>query len=144
MCEKRLETVKTALSRLPRWILTILTTLLILWLTLSPDPFGGHSPGLFPGSDKVAHLLMFGFLTAMALTDKARQTGWRLLRWAGVAGVASAAAVFGALIEVAQLLMGMGRGFEYADMAADAIGVALSAAGWWMLQPRLCGPPDSR
>ncbi len=66
-------------SKLPPWILSILTVALILWLTLAPDPLGDDSPRLFPGADKVAHAIMFGFLTVVQLLDRQRRQEWKRL-----------------------------------------------------------------
>jgi VanZ family protein len=129
-----MEKLRAALSRLPQWVLTAATTLLILWLTLAPDPLGDDAPTLFPGADKIVHAIMFGFLTTMILLDTERKRGWIQLPAVRIVSAAVASALLGALIEVAQLEMEMGRGFEWADMAADATGAALCGCGWKMLQ----------
>ena len=41
-----MEKLRAALSRLPQWVFTAATTLLILWLTLAPDPLGDDAPTL--------------------------------------------------------------------------------------------------
>ena len=71
-----MEKLRAALSRLPQWVFTAATTLLILWLTLAPDPLGDDAPTLFPGADKIVHAIMFGFLTTMILLDTERKRGW--------------------------------------------------------------------
>lgn len=129
-----MEKFRNALSKLPSWLLTILTTLLILWLTLAPDPLGDDSPTLFPGADKVVHALMFGFLTVMLLLDKERRNGWHKLgnRFIWLSAVSSS--LFGIVIEFLQLAMAMGRGFEYTDMVADITGSVICAYGWSLFQ----------
>lgn len=133
-----MEKIKKILTLLPPWILTVLTTALILWLTLSPQPLGPEPPALFPGADKIAHALMFGFLTAMVCLDMQRSRGWRRLKPTATVVAATAASVFGIAIEVAQLAMAMGRGFEVADMVADAAGAFATAWGWNLLQGYWC------
>jgi hypothetical protein len=68
------------------------------------------------GSDKLKHLLAFGLLafwfgSIMVRTD---------LPWVGLSVVA-----IGALIEVLQGVMGLGRDPEWLDLVADALGAAL-------------------
>ncbi len=121
------------LAGIPAALLSMLTTLLILWLTLSPDPLGPDSPRLFPGADKVAHALMFGFLTVMILLDYVRKTQWRPVKPRIVVGAAACSTILGCIIEVVQREMAMGRGFEYTDMLADFIGAAICAVGWIMV-----------
>ena len=129
-----MEKIRATISKLPGWILTAATTLLILWLTLAPNPLGDDAPTLFPGADKVVHALMFGFLVTMILLDRERKDGWLPVKDAWIVGSVAASALLGAAIEVAQLLMGVGRGFEWADMGADAIGASICGYGWRQLQ----------
>ena len=126
--------IKGFLAVLPAWLLTGITVAVILWLTLAPDPLGDDAPHLFPGSDKVAHAIMFGYLTVMVLLDRQRTSGWRRLRARFVWSCAIGAAIFGILIEFMQLAMAMGRGFELADMAADCAGAAICALLWLRCQ----------
>ena len=128
--------IKELLSRMPKWIFTVLTVLLILWLTLAPDPLGDDSPELFPGADKIVHAIMFGFLTVMILLDRERKGDWTTLGkpFIAIAGISSAA--LGIIIEFIQRAMDMGRGFEVADMIADCVGSFLCAVLWMWLQPR--------
>lgn len=107
-----------------------MTVASILWLTLAPDPLGDDAPRLFPGADKVAHAIMFGFLTAMVLLDRQRKNGWAPVSAPSAWGAAAFSTALGVAIEVAQLMMALGRGFEVADMAADAAGAALCALIW--------------
>lgn len=126
------------LTAFPAGAFSVLSVLLILWLTLSPDPLGENSPRLFPGADKVAHFLMFGFLTAMFAFDRTRRNGWRPVSRSFIIRAAVASTVLGCLIEVAQLKMELGRGFEYTDMVADFVGATVCALGWlYVVNPLL-------
>lgn len=126
--------IKTTLTRFPMWIFTILTVLLILWLTLAPDPLGDDSPELFPGADKIVHAIMFGFLTVMILLDRQRKSGWKRVSVKFITLAAISTAAFGIAIEFIQKAMDMGRGFEVADMIADCTGVAICAFLWAKFQ----------
>lgn len=126
--------IKEILTRLPAWILSMFTIMLILWLTLAPDPLGDETPMLFPGADKVVHALMFGSLTVMLLLDKERKSEWQLVSRSFISIVAVAVVGFGIAIEFIQRAMEMGRGFEVTDMIADCLGVALCAFGWAKFQ----------
>lgn len=129
-----MDKAKAFLTALPSWLLSLLTVVLILWLTLVPDPLGDDAPRLFPGADKVVHAIMFGFLTVMILLDRQRKKSWTPLSPPFVWMSALFSAMLGIAIEVAQLEMKLGRGFEVADMVADTIGAALCAAIWLRLQ----------
>lgn len=126
--------IKKKLTVIPACAFTIVTILLILWLTLVPDPLGDDAPQLFEGADKVVHSIMFGFLTVMILLDRQRKTGWKTLKAGYVAVVAACSSLFGIGVEFAQLSMQLGRGFEISDMIADTLGAALCGFLWLRLQ----------
>jgi len=89
--------------------------LLVTWLCLRPSV---GSQQWFPHADKVQHAAAFLALGGLllALVERARY-----------AAVCLALLVFGGAIEVAQYLMPYGRSAEWADLAADGLGVLLAA-----------------
>lgn len=129
-----MDKIRNLLSRFPGWLFTVLTILIILWLTLMPDPLGDDAPSLFPGADKLVHAIMFGFLTTMIMLDRQRRNRWKELGGKFIIASALISSLFGILIEVLQLEMDMGRGFEVADMVADAVGSFLFAWCWKIFQ----------
>lgn len=129
-----MDKIRNTLSRFPGWLFTVFTILLILWLTLVPDPFGDDAPSLFPGADKLVHAIMFGFLTTVIMLDRQRSDGWKTLKGKFIIASALIASLLGILIEVLQLEMDMGRGFEVADMVADVAGSFLCAWCWKIFQ----------
>lgn len=126
---------KCFLAGLPKWCLSGLATVAILWLTLSAAPFGEHGPSLFEGADKVVHGLMFGGLAAAMLLDWQRVRGWRRAGWQRASGYGVCSSAVGICIEFVQRAMGLGRGFEVADMVADSCGSAIVVILWLLLQP---------
>ena len=125
-----MKSLKHGLRLLPAWILTGITTLGILWLTLAPKPLGNEEIELFPGADKVAHALMFGFLTLTVLVDLARGRSFAKVKpWETLLS-AVIVTLFGALIEVLQRAMALGRTFDWFDILADGTGAFLVAIIW--------------
>lgn len=87
--------------------------LLITWLCLRPSAGGDQ---WFPGADKFQHAAAFLGLAGLLLA---------LVERRHYAALCAGLVVFGGAIEVAQYLMPYGRSAEWADLAADALGVAL-------------------
>ena len=89
--------------------------LLITWLCLRPSSGGDQ---WFPYADKFQHAAAFLALGGLllALAERARY-----------AAVCAALLAFGGAIEVAQYLMPYGRSAEWADLAADGLGILLAA-----------------
>jgi len=89
--------------------------LLVTWLCLRPSAGGDQ---WFPHADKFQHAAAFLGLGGLLLALFER-------RHYAVACVALL--VFGGAIEVAQYLMPYGRSAEWADLAADGLGIVLAA-----------------
>lgn len=123
-------------------LLTGITVAAILWLTLSPRPFGSMHTPFFPGADKVVHGLMFGFLVAMLALDNIRKNRFRPLSAMMLIIYALVSSLLGVAIEFLQDWLQTGRAFELTDMAADATGAFAVAAAWYFLQHKLTQKND--
>ena len=115
---------------LPAWIMSEITLVIILWLTLAPDPLGKEEIPIFPGADKIVHGLMFGFLTFVILLDWARGRDFASVRGPVCLAAALFSTAVGTGIEFLQRSMHMGRSFEIWDMVADAIGSFTVGSAW--------------
>lgn len=97
------------------WVLALAATVAV---SLLPAPYLGQAPS---GSDKLGHLLAYALLSAYAVQ---LFPGWRA-RGAAAAGLV----LLGVAIEVAQGTLVPGwRSMEFADVLANAAGVALGLA----------------
>lgn len=122
-----MERIRRSLSAVPSWLFTVIVFLAIIWLTLAPKPLGEEMPPLFEGADKIAHAIMFGGFSIVMLLDWQRKHSWKPVYVRRVIAVALISSLLGAIIEVLQTSMGMGRGFEYGDIIADTVGAFLFA-----------------
>lgn len=96
-----------------------LTARLLFWAALAFALFMAtqpQPPNLIDATDKVQHMLAFGVLTLLLTVGHLRLPAWR---------IAVAMALFGALIELIQLLIPeLGRTADIADWFADMAAVA--------------------
>lgn len=115
---------------------SLLTALAILWLTLAPDPVPSATPKLFPGQDKVVHALMF-FVWTLLICRDLRAVDRKPRPW--IAAMATTAV--GAIIEVLQWAMDLGRSAEWLDLAADALGAFAAAAVFHSLTKQSLSSP---
>ena len=130
------------IGKIPTGLLTGVILALILWLTLAPHPTGDMKLPLFPGADKIVHLLMFGFLTFVALLETMKRKKWAMLSLVTIAVISILAALLGIGIELLQRAMGLGRSFEILDILADTAG-AIGAGGVWAIGQKAIAKPDS-
>ncbi|WP_295728355.1 VanZ family protein [uncultured Muribaculum sp.] len=118
---------------LPAWTLSIVCFLAIAYLTLWPDPLQGRRIELFEGADKVVHaIMMMGMMLCMGLDALRKKAAHRfddsVRAPKGLLTVYMLIVVlFGGAIELLQGAMGLGRGEDWADFGADAVGAAV---GW--------------
>ncbi len=115
------------LNRIPPMLPTIVVTIVILYLTLYPDPVPSDMMPLFPYADKVVHLLMFLGMGGCLLFDLGRidkiVVGLKLLICCVLI-----ASLFGGLIELLQGMMAMGRSCDVYDWLADSVGAIVGVA----------------
>jgi aminopeptidase YwaD len=118
----------TAMKTLPQRLpgpLTLLWVAVMLVLTLTPAQEMPRTPTWhFLSFDTAAHAGVFAVLAGLAWLWARQQP--RLRHPAGL--VLAASVAFGALIEVLQYTMQLGRHAEWTDLLSDAIGAALGLA----------------
>lgn len=111
-----------------RWRVLLLALMAVVsWFAFMPQ---SASPNLLPWGDKVQHLLAFAALSAAAML--AGPPTWR-----HATQVAAALLLYGLFIEGVQMSL-PGRVAEWADVLADAAGIALgqTVGIWWRTRPR--------
>lgn len=132
------------LHLIPPFVLSTIAFLSILYVTLIPKPLPDIEINLFIGFDKLAHFLMMYGLTGLLCFDILRiQTSPGDFRMPTklIYFIAISTICFGAIIELMQHCMGIGRGAELADLIADTTGTLAALAtvkfawrhvvGWW-------------
>ena len=102
-------------------MLSVVVLIAILCLTLDGDAMGVEV-GLFEGSDKVAHAIMFTGLSVVLCLDLQRADWSHSISWTRSVLVFVVASIIGVAVEFMQLYMPTGRSFEVEDMIADAVG----------------------
>lgn len=119
-----LHKIEQLLLKMPRWVWSGVYFALICYLTLVPKPLPDTGIRFWKHTDKVVHALMFGAMYVCLYLDiwrGGKPQAWR--RWLLTLPVAA----FGALIEVLQQAMAMGRGGDVFDFLADSVGIFLAA-----------------
>lgn len=114
--------MKKLLFKIPPFVATVIVMGLVAYLTLFPDPVPAMPLMMFPYADKVVHFLMFFAVSACWLFDSGR-----VMRGAMVVSIA-VSTLYGGLIELLQMWMGMGRSADWFDFVADFFGVVAGVA----------------
>jgi VanZ family protein len=111
------------LAKLPQGVrvaIYALACLILLYLTLAP---GEDVPGEGLIWDKAEHAISWAVLTGAGLLLSTHR------RWV----IPVFAFIFGAVIEVLQATMGLGRDGDWHDLAADTVGIAVAWVVWRLL-----------
>lgn len=110
-----------------RFLPSLIVVALLAYLTLHPDPVPPKPLFYWEGIDKMVHALMFGGLTVVLLSDSFRGRRINPFAWILIVLVGMAA---GAIIELLQREMGLGRTADRNDFIADAMGVLFASLAW--------------
>lgn len=120
-----MKAIRKFVAVVPPWCFSIFIVAVIGYLTLVPKPLPDTDIQLFEGADKVVHAIMFGGLAWALCLDYARRHSLQSLSAGVLCLFASLSINFGALIEFLQDYMQLGRGCDFWDFVADAVGVVL-------------------
>lgn len=105
---------------------SLLTLAVVLYATLYPDPLDDNTMPPIPHLDKLIHAVMMGGLYGAIVFDTQRADRSKSLSRAFLIAAAVGVIAFGALDEVAQTAMGLGRSGDGLDFVADFVGVAVA------------------
>ena len=127
--------MKQFLKSLPVGIPSAIIIILVTYLSLSSDPFHTKDIPLFPGADKLAHVIMYMAVAGVFILDYAKHILPHHAKINVELALAVSASLLGLLLEIAQLVMRNGRGYEFWDWIADTVGAlaALLIVRWWFM-----------
>ncbi len=86
--------------------------------------------------DTAAHAFVFGVLAVLGTFSVGRQQRWPWLRRHAFGAVFWFSVALGALVELLQMSMSLGRHGEGSDLLSDALGVAAGTALMWATRRR--------
>ena len=117
--------MKKLLLYLPAIICSVLIPMLSL-MSIRECPYAAKLH--FDGMDKVIHLLMYAALTSLWIhpIPAAKRSRPFIM-----AGVALAAGLYGALMEICQFLLKTNRTMDPFDALANLVGALIAAAGFY-------------
>jgi len=113
----------------------LLWTMVILVLTLTPAQEMPKTPEWqLLSFDTAAHAFVFGVLSFTAYISASRQPRFPALRQHALVLVAVGCTLLGALIEVLQMTMQLGRHGEWSDLLSDTIGTLAGLGAAWLIR----------
>ena len=113
--------------------ITIIWSLVIVWLSLYPFETNRQGIAAVPNADKLVHVSMY-FILSMLIAWNVRlkiPLASNTILWAIFT------MLYGTIIEVFQGYMGLGRSFEFLDILANSAGVILGLTGYFILKNKL-------
>ena len=113
------------IEKMPKGLLSIATMMLIAYLSLDSDPFDAHRIRLFEGADKVAHCIMYCFLSLAIMMDVAKIKKSKRSDSSVLCLCAIASFAYSVAMEYLQGMMNQGRSASMGDVVANMIGVIL-------------------
>ncbi|OWP64987.1 VanZ family protein [Hymenobacter amundsenii] len=86
--------------------------------------------------DTAAHAFVFGVLAVLGTFSARRQQRWPWLHRHAFGAVFGFSVALGALVEILQMRMALGRHGEWSDLLSDALGVAAGTLLIWATRHR--------
>ncbi|MBR6282913.1 MAG: VanZ family protein [Muribaculaceae bacterium] len=121
--------MKSIYRILPPGLTSLLVIAAIAYLSLSSDPMGASHMHLFPGSDKVAHFLMYFFAAQAFICDYARLCLPHHTKLNVELALTTCAMLLGLIMEVGQLTLCETRSFDSLDIVSNCLG-AIAGFMW--------------
>lgn len=118
--------MKQLLKSLPTGFLSVIAIIVVVYLSLTPDPLGQVDFFPFAGADKVAHFLLYFFATVLFLTDYAKYKSPHHTKLNQELMFTCSAMLLGLLMEIGQLALSNGREYDSADIIANCLGAAIA------------------
>ena len=117
--------IKRLVEKMPKGLMSIMTILLITYLSLDDNPFDANDVRLFEGMDKVVHCIMYWFLALILMIDWTKIKNYIKISAVSMWVCVAIAFAFSALMEYLQDAMGLGRAASWADALANFTGTIL-------------------
>ncbi len=117
--------MKKFFKKIPTGVLTLLTLILICYVSLDDNPFDVNDVQLFYGADKVVHAIMYGFLTMVMIYEMTKGLYFFKPNWQLYICLIAFNCLFSTLIESLQELMDLGRCYDIYDIIANCSGVII-------------------
>ncbi|WP_084539145.1 VanZ family protein [Hymenobacter daecheongensis] len=116
-------------------VLPLAWAALVLVLTLTPAQDMPHTPPWeLVSFDTAAHAFVFWVLAVLSYFSARRQRRFPRVRQHAFALVLLSGLAFGALIELLQMRMALGRHGEWSDVISDGIGTGAGLLSMWALR----------
>ena len=127
--------MRKLIKAIPAGIPTVLVVALIAYLSLAPNPFDINKLPLFPGADKLEHIVMYFGATTIFLLDYAKKRLPHHTKTNLELAITAGAMVFGFVMEIMQLIMRMGRSYDMLDVVSNCLGAAIAyvVMRYWLM-----------
>lgn len=117
--------MKKFLKKIPSGVLSLVTLILICYVSLDDNPFEVNRIQLFYGADKVIHAIMYGFLTMVMIYEVTKYYFFFKPDWESYAFIIVINCLISILIELIQEVMEIGRHYDMYDIIANCSGVII-------------------
>lgn len=117
--------MKKFFKLLPVGLVSFIATAFVAYMSLSVNPMDVNDLPLFPGADKIAHIILYYFLTLAYIFDYSNHIYPHHIKLNIELALCASAFVLGVLMEAGQGFLDMGRSMSFYDGIANLVGVLL-------------------
>lgn len=126
---------KRFLTSFPSWTFSILWTVVMIWINLTPNPLIDSNLSARHPFDKVGHFLVAGILAVVIMFDYQRRNRWKPLSPLNILICAGVAMCVSTTMELMQISTFFMRVYEGWDLVSQISGVLIFSLLYFVCQP---------
>lgn len=119
------KSMKKFINKIPSGLLSLITFVVIIYVSLDNNPFEINRVQLFEGADKIIHALMYGFFVMVMIYESSKYLYFEESDFISYILLFMMAFLFSVAMELLQELMEIGRHMDIYDIIANTSGIIL-------------------
>lgn len=119
--------MKKFINKIPSGLLSLITFVVIIYVSLDNNPFEINQVQLFEGADKIIHALMYGFLVMVMIYESSKFLYFEEPDFISYILLIMMSFLFSVSMELLQEIMEIGRHMDIYDIIANLSGIIIGS-----------------
>lgn len=119
--------MKKFINKIPSGLLSLITFVVIIYVSLDNNPFEINQVQLFEGADKIIHALMYGFLVMVMIYESSKFLYFEEPDFISYILLIMMSFLFSVSMELLQEIMEIGRHMDIYDIIANLRGIIIGS-----------------
>lgn len=121
------KSMKKFINKIPSGLLSLITFVVIIYVSLDNNPFEINQVRLFEGADKIIHALMYGFFVMVMIYESSKYLYFEEPDFISYILLIMMSFLFSVSMELLQEIMEIGRHMDIYDIIANLSGIIIGS-----------------